>query len=35
MGGAHYWGRQIAKPYHAVRLITPAYLKSPVKRQKP
>ncbi|HTU52829.1 MAG TPA: IS110 family transposase [Acetobacteraceae bacterium] len=33
-GGAHYWGRQIEKLGHAVRLIPPAYVKPFVKRQK-
>jgi transposase len=32
--GAHYWGREIAKLGHAVRLIAPAYVKPFVKRQK-
>jgi transposase len=33
-GGAHFWGREIAKFGHAVRLIAPAYVKPFVKRQK-
>jgi transposase len=33
-GGAHFWGREIAKPGHDVRLIPPAYVKPFVKRQK-
>jgi transposase len=32
--GAHYWGREIAKLGHEVRLIAPAYVKPFVKRQK-
>jgi transposase len=32
--GAHYWGREIGKLGHAVRLIAPAYVKPFVKRQK-
>src|SRR4051812_3281208 len=31
---AHYWGREIAKLGHTVRLIAPAYVKPFVKRQK-
>src|SRR4051812_36278861 len=31
---AHYWGREIAKLGHMVRLIAPAYVKPFVKRQK-
>lgn len=31
---AHYWGREIGRPGHAVRLIAPAYVKPFVKRQK-
>src|SRR3954462_12508185 len=33
-GSAHYWGREIAKLGHTVRLIAPAYVKPFVKRQK-
>jgi transposase len=33
-GGAHYWGREIGKFGHTVRLIAPAYVKPFVKRQK-
>ena len=32
--GAHYWGRQLARLGHEVRLIPPAYVKPFVKRQK-
>ena len=31
---AHYWGREIAKLGHTVKLIAPAYVKPFVKRQK-
>lgn len=33
-GGAHFWGREIGKFGHEVRLIPPAYVKPFVKRQK-
>ncbi len=33
-GGAHYWGREIGKLGHEVRLIPPAYVKPFVRRQK-
>ena len=32
--GAHYWGREIGKLGHRVRLVAPAYVKPFVKRQK-
>ena len=32
-GGAHYWGREIGKLGHEVRLIPPIYVKPYVKRQ--
>jgi len=32
--GAHYWGREIMRLGHEVRLIAPAYVKPFVKRQK-
>ena len=31
---AHYRGREIGSPGHAVRLISPVYVKAHVKRQK-
>jgi transposase len=33
-GTAHYWGREIARFGHAVRLVPPAYVKPYVKRGK-
>ena len=33
-GGAHFWGREIGKLGHEVRLIPPAYVQPLVKRQK-
>src|SRR3712207_5542316 len=33
-GSAHYWGREIVKLGHTVKLIAPAYVKPFVKRQK-
>jgi transposase len=33
-GTAHFWGREIAKLGHSVRLIPPIYVKPYVKRQK-
>jgi transposase len=33
-GSAHYWGREIGKLGHEVRLIAPCYVKPFVKRQK-
>ena len=33
-GGAHYWGREIGKLGHEVRLIPPIYVKPYVKREK-
>ncbi len=31
---AHYWGREISRLGHEVRLIAPVYVKPFVKRQK-
>jgi transposase len=33
-GGAHHWGREIAKLGHEIKLIAPKYVKPFVKRQK-
>ncbi len=33
-GGSHFWGREIGRLGHEVRLIPPAYVKPFVKRQK-
>ena len=33
-GSAHFWGREIGKLGHEVRLIPPAYVKPFAKRQK-
>ena len=33
-GGAHFWGREIGKLGHAVRLIPPAYVKPFVRWRK-
>ena len=33
-GSSHYWGREIGKLGHEVRLIAPIYVKPFVKRQK-
>ncbi len=33
-GTAHYWGRELARLGHDVRLIPPVYVKAFVKRQK-
>jgi transposase len=32
--GSHYWGREICKLGHSIKLIAPAYVKPFVKRQK-
>ncbi len=32
--GSHYWGREIGKLGHSIKLIAPAYVKPFVKRQK-
>jgi transposase len=33
-GGSHFWGREIGKLGHEVRLIPPVYVKPFVKRKK-
>src|SRR3954454_4953652 len=33
-GSAHYWGREVDKLGHMVKLIAPAYVKPFVKRQE-
>ena len=33
-GSAHYWGRELSRLGHEVRLIPPSYVKPYVKRQK-
>ena len=33
-GSAHYWGREVGKLGHEVRLIPPIYVKAFIKRQK-
>lgn len=33
-GGAHFWGRELAKIGHNIKLIPPAYVKPFFKRQK-
>ncbi|PTR07649.1 hypothetical protein C8J28_1392 [Cereibacter azotoformans] len=32
-GGAHFWGREIGKPGHEVRLIPPFYVKPSARSQ--
>src|SRR3954471_18742001 len=34
-GSAHYWGREIAKLGHTVKLIAPAYVKPPARQRRP
>ena len=34
-GSAHYWGREITKLGHTVKLIAPAYVKPPARQRRP